>query len=232
MTLGAVSFEELLGHCHELFKHNQSTLSNLHSHLLSQCYLPSDDGVDEFEEDFMSQGVPTSETESPSGIKSLEGNSLFDDSLNLQSLGLSDICLATLASKGEGKSDVLDSPPKLYGLDSQNGLSIRSTLGGEEGAGPESHEASKLISVSENDYEDLPSYMKALAPWKDIQSAVEKINSYLSKKANLKQINFFHPEELESMGLGPRGRSYLLLLVRMKRLSVETNDGLISYKVL
>lgn len=143
---------------------------------------------------------------------------------------------------------MLDSPPKLYGLDSQNGLSIRSTLGGnvtclpeilddkaflgEEGAGPESHEASKLISVSENDYEDLPSYMKALAPWKDIQSAVEKINSYLSKKANLKQINFFHPEELESMGLGPRGRSYLLLLVRMKRLSVETNDGLISYKVL
>uniref|UniRef100_A0A7C8Z487 Uncharacterized protein n=1 Tax=Opuntia streptacantha TaxID=393608 RepID=A0A7C8Z487_OPUST len=248
MTSGTVSFEELLGHCHELFKHNQSSLSNLHSHLLSQGDLPSDDGVDEFEEDFMSQGVPTPETESPLGIKSLEDNSLFDDSLNLHSLGLSDICLATLASKGEAKSDVLDSPPKLHGLDSQNALSIPSTVGGnvtclpesledcvfegEEGAGPESHEASKLIFVSENGYENLPSYMKTLAPWEDIQSAVEKINSYLSRKANSKQTNFFHPEELESMGLGPKGRSYLLLLVRMKRLSVETNDGLISYKVL
>uniref|UniRef100_A0A7C8Z470 Uncharacterized protein n=1 Tax=Opuntia streptacantha TaxID=393608 RepID=A0A7C8Z470_OPUST len=163
-------------------------------------------------------------------------------------LATDDMCLTLCAYLGEAKSDVLDSPPKLHGLDSQNALSIPSTVGGnvtclpesledcvfegEEGAGPESHEASKLIFVSENGYENLPSYMKTLAPWEDIQSAVEKINSYLSRKANSKQTNFFHPEELESMGLGPKGRSYLLLLVRMKRLSVETNDGLISYKVL
>ncbi|KAJ8438933.1 hypothetical protein Cgig2_012828 [Carnegiea gigantea] len=215
MTLGTVSFEELLGHCHELFKHNQSTLSNLHCHLLSQGYLPSDDGVDEFEEDFMSQGVPTSETESPSGIKSLE-ETVKGASKNEMVYGLlatNDLCVMLCVHLGERKSDVLDSPPKLYGLDSQNGSSIPSTLGGEEGAGPESHEASKLISVSENDYENLPSYMKALAPWEDIQSAVEKINSYLSKKANLKQTNFFHPEELESMGLGMSCLAFIPLLV-------------------
>jgi len=38
-----------------------------------------DDGVDEFEEDFMSQGVPTPGTESPSGIKRLEDNSLYPE---------------------------------------------------------------------------------------------------------------------------------------------------------
>lgn len=32
--------------------------------------------------------------------------------------------------------------------------------------------------------------------------------------------------------IGPKARSYLLLLVRMKRLVVETVDGLISYRVL
>jgi hypothetical protein len=32
--------------------------------------------------------------------------------------------------------------------------------------------------------------------------------------------------------LGPKARTYLLLLTRMNQLAVETVDGLISYKVL
>ncbi|XP_056689064.1 uncharacterized protein [Spinacia oleracea] len=72
----------------------------------------------------------------------------------------------------------------------------------EERDEPKLYESSKLIHVSNEDYEILPSYMKTVAPWKDLQSAVEKMNSFLSKKGNTKQNNFFHPEELESMGLG------------------------------
>lgn len=39
---------------------------------------------------------------------------------------------------------------------------------------------------------------------------------------------YFHANLLA----GPKARSYLLLLVRMKKLVVETTDGLISYKLL
>ncbi|KAI5318761.1 hypothetical protein L3X38_038469 [Prunus dulcis] len=87
-----------------------------------------------------------------------------------------------------------------------------------------------LVNVSRDDYESLPSYMKSLAPWEDLLAAVEKINSGLKGKA--KGSNFFHQDEISSLGLGPKARSYLLLLVRMNRLVVETVDGLISYRVL
>ncbi|XVF07459.1 hypothetical protein REPUB_Repub06bG0140700 [Reevesia pubescens] len=67
---------------------------------------------------------------------------------------------------------------------------------------------------------------------KDLLAAVEKINSSLSKKEKTKGYNYFHQDEIESLDLGPKGRAYLLLLVRMNHLVVETIDGLISYRVL
>lgn len=239
MSLGTVSFEELLGHCNQLYKLNHSHLLHLHSHLQSFHYISPSDGVEDLEEDFMAHsicGSPEPETQlSGSRFRSITNNmdddSLFDKSPSLLNLGLSDICLATLASGGGRGHDALDSPPKLHSLEVQNQNAVN-YIGGEERDELKLSETSKLILVSDDDYESLPSYMKSVAPWKDLQSAVEKMNSFLSKKGNMEQCTFFHPEELESMGLGTKGRSYVLLLVRMKRLNVETNNGLISYRVL
>ncbi|XP_021859064.2 uncharacterized protein [Spinacia oleracea] len=242
MSFGTVSFEELLGHCNQIYKLNHSNLLHLHSHLQSLAYIPPSDGVDDLEEDFMAQSssCDSPEPESPfptfrHGITSnnMDADSLFEEAPSF--LGLSEISLATLASGGPRKHDLLNSPPKLqfsFKVQNQETPSILNTVCEEEGDEPKVHESSKLIHVSNEDYESLPSYMKTVAPWKDLQSAVEKMNSFLSKKGNTKQNNFFHPEELESMGLGTKGRSYVLLLVRMKLLNVETNNGMISYRVL
>ena len=40
MTFGTVSFEELLGHCNEVYKKNQSDLSQLQDHLKGYGYFP------------------------------------------------------------------------------------------------------------------------------------------------------------------------------------------------
>ncbi|KAL2900894.1 putative ribulose bisphosphate carboxylase-like protein [Bienertia sinuspersici] len=243
MSLGAVSFEELLGHCNQLYKLNHSQLVHLHSHLLSLSYIPPSDGIDDLEEDFMGQSsCSTPEPESQlntshyrSITNNMDNSSIFEESPSFQKLGLSDISLATLASGGVCKHDVPDSPPSIFHrfkVPNQETLNIHNTFGAKEIDEPDSSEMSALILVSNEDYESLPSYMKSVASWKDLQSAVDRMNSFLSKKGNKEQSNFFHPQELESMGFGSKGRSYVLLLVRMKRLKVETNNGLISYRVL
>ncbi|PPS08243.1 hypothetical protein GOBAR_AA12412 [Gossypium barbadense] len=65
--------------------------------------------------------------------------------------------------------------------------------------------------------------------FQDLLAAVEKINSSLNKKEKTKGYNYFYQDEIEALGLGPKGRAYLLLLVRMNHLVVETADGQISY---
>ncbi|KAG2686818.1 hypothetical protein I3760_09G024800 [Carya illinoinensis] len=236
MILGTVSFEELLGHCNEVYKKNQSDLSELQDRLKSLGYHVPDVEISDEEE------VPDLSTtlclESKEGlappssyfgqdcttgsiIKSLEEDALLDESLSLKKLGLSDACLATLASGANGQ---------IESEDSEHG---KRTICGEADVNQKSNEAPKpLIKISIDDYESLPSYMKGLALWEDLLEAVEKINSSLSKKQRTKGSNYFHQDEISSLGLGPKARSYLLLLVRMNRLVVETIDGLISYRVL
>ncbi|KAK9733205.1 hypothetical protein RND81_04G051200 [Saponaria officinalis] len=236
MSFATVSFEELLGHCDQLYQQNHSQLLHLHAHLQSFGYISSSDVIDDVEEEFMAQSNNSPEPDAKF-LSSYHGNTshrleddpLFDEPPSLQNLGLSEICLATLASEGDEKKDVLDTPPKLRSSE----VHSQDTVGGEVNYGSNiCGEALKMIFVSDDDYESLPSYMKSLAPWKDLLSAVAKMNSFLSKKGNSQQSNFFHPEELESMGLGQKGRSYLLLLVRMNRLVVEIKSGLITYRVL
>ncbi|XP_062167793.1 uncharacterized protein LOC133873992 [Alnus glutinosa] len=236
MTFGTVSFEELLGHCNEVYKKNQSDLALLQDHLQSFGYHIPDVEIDEEEEEVHGSSTPNG-LESKYGLdppssycgpdsmtgsimKSLEEDALLDESLSLKRLGLSDACLATLASEDYGQTDNI-------------GVHRNHLLFGEVEEIFKSVEAPKpLIKVSNDDYENLPSYMKGLAPWEDLLDAVEKINSSLNKKEKTKGSNYFHQDEISSLGLGPKARSYLLLLVRMNRLVVETIDGLLSYRVL
>ncbi|KAF9592298.1 hypothetical protein IFM89_013524 [Coptis chinensis] len=80
------------------------------------------------------------------------------------------------------------------------------------------------------------------------------MNSFLSSQEKSKEQNVLHQDKLASLGLGkvytsqfpttrlcgsanfpklgPKVRSYLLMLLRMHRLVVETVDGSVVYRVL
>ncbi|XP_059643139.1 uncharacterized protein LOC132284996 [Cornus florida] len=205
MSFGTVSFEELLGHCNEVYKKTESDLVELEDRLRSFGYVPEIDKV-ENDEVCDDSSIPLE-----LDLKTVHEDPLFEDSLSLQDLGLSDVCLATIASEAK---KMIDSPDMCLREPTKSGA-LKPT-----------------ISISENDYEDLPSYMKSLASWEDLLAAVEKMNSSLREQVKTEGGNFFLQSELALLGLGPKARSYLLLLVRLNRLVVETIDGSISYRVL
>ncbi|XP_056158783.1 uncharacterized protein LOC115666419 isoform X3 [Syzygium oleosum] len=125
MSFGTVSFEELLGHCNEVFKKNQSDLAQLEERLKSFGYVPDVDD-DDVEEDTVDDLLSPLEldpnfplanggfdlpsscsgrlTAAASMTKCFEEDSLFDDSISLKRLGISDVALATLASEANGKT--------------------------------------------------------------------------------------------------------------------------------
>lgn len=246
MSFGTVSFEELLGHCSEVYKKNQSDLSELEDRLRDYGYVPNleiDDDDDEASGLTTPLGLDSriSDSAIDSIGKKFDEDPLSDESLSLKNLGLSEVCLATLASEAYEEIDnpniSWEEPIKLYedklhnveGL-SQSATKILGSISGEVGDDSNSVGAPQsVINVSKNDYEQLPSYMKTLVSWEDLLATVEKMNSGLRNK---ERGNFFHQHELESLELGPKARSYLLLLVRMNLLVVETVDGSISYRVL
>ncbi|KAG8648784.1 hypothetical protein MANES_08G038400v8 [Manihot esculenta] len=259
MSFGTVSFEELLGHCNEVYKKNQSDLIQLEDRLKDFGYVPEE--VVEIDYQDKHSSIPTAldledkdvldlpsycrpVSAVSSIMKNLEEDPLMDESLSLKSLGLSDVCLATLASEANNKIDDPDvfrrESMKHYGdkgynirNPDQNAVDILEVTEGKiEGDLQPAGTPGALIHVSKDDYGSLPSYMKSLTSWEDLLEAVEKINCRLRKKEKTKSGIYFHQDEIASLGLGPKARTYLLLLMRMNQLVVETIDGLISYKVL
>lgn len=247
MSLGIVSFEELLGHCSEVYKKNQSDLVELEDSLKRFGYVPDEqveDGDSILATPVLGSKFQGEEDGPPSIMKALEEDPLFEESLSLKNLGISDVCLATLAPETNGDIDKADvslrylmkhSDTKLDEVKGsyQCAANISAIDGGEEKACLGSVGANKsLINVEKDDYDNLPSYIKTLASWEDLLSAVEKMNSTLKNKEKPKGSYLLQQDEITSLGLGPKGRSYLLLLVRMNRLIVETNNGSIFYRVL
>ncbi|PSS15830.1 Angiomotin like [Actinidia chinensis var. chinensis] len=238
MSFGTVSFEELLGYCNEVYKKNQSDLAELEDRLGSFGYVPEPD-IDE-------EDVASDDSNVGLGfeLKMVDADPLLEDSLSLKDLGLSDVCLATIASEANKNVDSLDiSVPELMNPcnENQHGMKgqyrpapkfLDMTAGEVEDDLKSVGVPQSVINISKDDYENLPSYMKTLASWEDLLAAVEKMNSIMSQKKITKGGSFFHQDDLASMDLGHKGRSYLLLLLRMNRLVVETVDGLISYRVL
>ncbi|KAK4749253.1 hypothetical protein SAY87_026702 [Trapa incisa] len=258
ISLGSVSFEELLGHCYEVFKRNQSDLTELEDYLRSFGYVPEVD-IEEDEEgsemlthpenldmDLKSPNScgerhqPSSYAEQVSAVGSLEDDLLFDESLSLRNLGISEVSLATLASEANNKTDepyfCSRQPTKFCesGADFLEGSSqsAADTEGSMEDYVKPVEAPKNIVKVIIEDYESLPSHLKVLASWEELLGAVDKINASLRKRESTRGTNHLFQDEISSMSLGPKARPYLLLLVRMKKLVVETVDGLISYKVL
>ncbi|KAG8376853.1 hypothetical protein BUALT_Bualt09G0107100 [Buddleja alternifolia] len=227
MSFATVSFEELLGHCNEVLKKNQHDILALQDHLHSKSnYIApldfdEEDILDDSALDDFSPG--SGELESKSNCIA-EEDPLLDDSLSLKNFGISDVCLATIASQSDSRlaMDEPDFQPYLKNFEMTEG-ETRDEL--------DRYEDSKhLISVSRDDYENLPKHMKSLVSWEDLLSAVEKMNSCIGTK--MKSPDIFRQDEIELLGLGFKARSYLLLLIKMNRLCVETNEGVISYRIL
>ncbi|KAL3347829.1 hypothetical protein AABB24_021465 [Solanum stoloniferum] len=225
MSCGTVSFEELLGHCNEVFKKNQTDLLSLQDRLHNLGYIAS---VDLIGEDSEGEEEDPNVSEDLSydcslDFKKIEDDPLLDDTLNLQSLGLSDVCLATIASEAntiyEKEGCYLSTEKKQDSSDGKMNEELKS-----------SEDIQSLITVSEDDYENLPKHMKNLASWQELVVAVEKMNSFLDTKKT--RPYSFQQAEIVELGLGHKARSYLLLLIRMSRVIVEASGGLICYRIL
>ncbi|PWA85935.1 hypothetical protein CTI12_AA144170 [Artemisia annua] len=215
MTFDTVSFEELLGHCNEIYKKNQNDIVEIEDRLSAFGYVAELE-IDEPEDDW-DDLQPSASLDLKNTI---EDDSLLDDTLSLQKLGISDVSLANIVSEGNHKIEM----DQLF----ETNMDISEVEKDEQIELKPFEDVS--INVPKDAYDNLPSYMKALASWEDLLVAVEKMNLGLKQKT--KKGNFFTQDEVSSLELGPKSRSYLLLLVKMNRLVVETIDGLISYRVL
>lgn len=245
MSFGTISFEELLGHCSELYNKNQTDLTQLEDRFKQFGYIPEAE-FDEENDEILGLKTPESKLiDSKYGfdfnsmscgrssvMKRLEHDPLLNESMSLWNLGLSDVCLATLASEDTEIA-------KIRTLQKTENYDTVKSFGLEEETPPATKDSAQLtsettteIKIFKDDYEKLPSFMKSLASWKDLNEAVSKMNSVLGSVKNTKEFNLFHQDKLTSLGLGPKVRSYLLMLVRMQRLVVETVDGSIVYRVL
>ncbi|GJV27167.1 hypothetical protein Tco_1383615 [Tanacetum coccineum] len=234
MTFDTVSFEELLGHCNEIYKKNQNDIAEIEDRLSAFGYVAELE-ISEPEEDLDLDDIQPNTTldlkntiEDDSLVQVLmtseSWNFLtlvrFDDTLSLEKLGISDVSLANIVSEGNNKREM----DQLL----ETNIDISEVEMDEQNESKPFEDVS--INVLKDAYDSLPSYMKALASWEDLLVAVEKMNLHLKQKT--KKGNFFTQDEVSSLELGPKTRSYLLLLVKMNRLVVETIDGLISYRVL
>ncbi|KAJ0982595.1 hypothetical protein J5N97_010850 [Dioscorea zingiberensis] len=254
MALGTVSFEELLGHCNEAYKINQSYISDLQDRMISFGYVPEIELDDEDDElrclnsKFLSpiNGLDMQEFSCgsdsilPSNRKRLDEDKLFEDMISLQSLGLSDAALATLASEDHDNLPTHVSSSRdttsshitgdMMSFHTFEDLSNVSDLLKDDSRVAEGT-SKTMIKTSKDDYDNLPAYMKSLATWQDLQDAVAKMNTYLSNKSGAMEDTVLNQDDLEALGLGRKGRSYLLLLLRMNQLVVENVDGSVLYRV-
>ncbi|XP_051150506.1 uncharacterized protein LOC127264940 [Andrographis paniculata] len=223
MAFATVSFEELLGHCTEVLKKNQSDIYAIEDHLRTAFnYIPplNFDEEDDLDSNALGAFSPGSQSLESNNEAYAEQDALFDDSLSLKNFGISDVSLASIASQGTNGEAGLEfemDEPEFHIGDSSDDF--------------KQYNVSQChLSVSREDYESLPKHMKGLASWEDLVVAVEKLNSYIQSKKS--KPDTIQQDEIELLDLGYKARSYLLLLIKMNRLCVETNEGVISYKVL
>ncbi|PPS00401.1 hypothetical protein GOBAR_AA20262 [Gossypium barbadense] len=137
----------------------------------------------------------------------------LNESMSLKNFGLSDVCLATLASQANQKVDHSDLSfgENMYNGDKENNIKVTNkpstdsieVTKAEGEKDPKQVEVKRpILQVSKDGYESLPSYMTSLASWKDLLAAVEKINSSLNKKEKTKGYNYFYQDEIKAPGLG------------------------------
>ncbi|KAK3140283.1 hypothetical protein QOZ80_5AG0398650 [Eleusine coracana subsp. coracana] len=241
LTFGAVAFNELLGHWGEALKVYGRHADAIETRLASFGYVApvTEPEVDAEEDEGGSPGISyiggsssVLMSSSKSRFSNDDDDAVFEESMSLENLGLSDACLAALSSEG---TDFSGSPMKLYkkpestddGQKIMNEAELMSPPK-ETNAQDEGDTVEGLIRASKEEYEQLPSYMKALASWEELQEAISKLNLYFGGE-NCQGNIALNQDDIGTVGLARKGRSYLLILLRLNQLTMETVDGSIFY---
>uniref|UniRef100_A0A0E0JCM2 Uncharacterized protein n=1 Tax=Oryza nivara TaxID=4536 RepID=A0A0E0JCM2_ORYNI len=161
-----------------------------------------------------------------------DDDALFENSMSLKNLGFSDACLATLSSQDSGLSgstEILYRKPESV-ADVENKVNdAESMIPPKETNGP-GNDSQGAIKASKEEYEKLPPYMKTLATWEELQEAISKLNSYFGSDKTQGNVAL-NQDDVGEIGLGRKGRSYLLILLRMNQLAMENIDGSIFYNI-
>lgn len=239
-----MSSEELLGHCNEVYKMHQMHIRDLEEFLGDYGYIPPPSPPPEKSFLYEENAEFQSELEEkPMVVPMVTGTSdahICNDSLSLHNFGLSDVCLATLASNAEDNDQVFAENLTNSNSDGMHDNDIfdnfTDTLDTSETLKDLSVSCVSLpnygIKISKDSYDGLASFMKTLASWEDLVEAVTKINSQLGKHIGQNEVISFTENDIEPLGYGSKGRTYLLLLYKMKSLAMESVAGSTVYYVI
>uniref|UniRef100_A0A0E0MPR4 Uncharacterized protein n=1 Tax=Oryza punctata TaxID=4537 RepID=A0A0E0MPR4_ORYPU len=235
MAFGTVSFEELLGHCGEALSMFSRHADAIESRLAAFGYVPPEEEASEdVEEDWDDEKLP-----------GVAGNGCFGGTSSLlrssREMVDDDDALYPYVDSGlSGNADILHRKPESVADIEKNVKDAESALPPKEtndqGALPpketngQGNDAQGAIKASKEDYEKLPPYMKTLATWEELQEAISKLNSYFGSDKTQGNVAL-NQDDVGEIGLGRKGRSYLLILLRMNQLAMENIDGSIFYNI-
>uniref|UniRef100_A0A0D9Y1K8 Uncharacterized protein n=1 Tax=Leersia perrieri TaxID=77586 RepID=A0A0D9Y1K8_9ORYZ len=209
MAFGTVSFEELLGHCGEALAICSRHADAVERRLVSYGYVPPE--------------VEASKSED------LEGDG--DEEKLLGSVLRSNATLATLSSQDDdlsGRAEILFRKPESV-------ADVRKNMMEAEPALPPKEtncqgDAQGMIKTSKEEFEKLPPYLKTLASWEELQEAISELNSYFGSDKAQGSLAL-NQDDVGAIVSGRKGRSFLLILLRLNQLTMENIDGSIFYNV-
>ncbi|XP_020579868.1 uncharacterized protein LOC110024316 isoform X2 [Phalaenopsis equestris] len=200
MAFDTVSFEELLGYCNEVYKANEKHISEVEDIMRSFGYVPDTGPENEEFEEFGADVRLSDISKGFDGVGSAMKTPSLEDELYNDSISLKNFGLSEASLAALASKD---------SLDSSGGASMKAE-----------------IMISEDDYDKLPAIMKKLSSWEELQEAVNRFNSYISGNDGSNKNGIFDQGVLEKLGLGRKGKTYLLLLLRMNRLPSESLEWL------
>ncbi|CAO2180566.1 unnamed protein product [Urochloa humidicola] len=238
MACGAVSFEELLGHCVEALNVYARHADVIESRLAAFGYEPPEVepevDAEVLDGDIGKLGEPSNGCfgVSSSVLRSSRGRFSDDDELfeeSLKSLGFSDACLATLSSEvsdGENLKEPYKNPESAD--EGKKIMKEAELIAPQSKTNDQGNSCKEMIRASKEEYEQLPPYMKSLASWEELQEGISKLNSYFGSDKAQGSISL-NQDDVGAIGLGRKGRACLLMLLRLNQLTMEAVGGSTFY---
>ncbi|BAH95795.1 hypothetical protein OsI_39175 [Oryza sativa Indica Group] len=223
MAFGTVSFEELLGHCGEALAMFSRHADAIESRLVAFGYVPPDEEASEdVEEDWDVEKLP-----------GVAGNGCFGGTSSVlrssREMVDDDDALYPYVCGLSGSTEILYRKPESV-ADVENKVNDAESMIPPKETNGQGNDAQGAIKASKEEYEKLPPYMKTLATWEELQEAISKLNSYFSSDKTQGNVAL-NQDDVGEIGLGRKGRSYLLILLRMNQLAMENIDGSIFYNI-
>ncbi|KAL6623389.1 hypothetical protein ACP70R_033268 [Stipagrostis hirtigluma subsp. patula] len=203
MALGAVSFEELLGHCRVTLDVYARHADAIQARLASYGYVPPEveQEVDDAEEEDGDAGKlewPGNGCHGRSRLALTYGRGRFDDD---------DDDALNPSKEFPGSPKKLHNEPESADDDQKVVKEAELTPPQKETNG-QGNAFPAMIRVSKEEYEQLPPYMKTLATWQELLEAISKLNSYFDGDEALGRAAL-NQDDVGAIGLGMAQRKIL-----------------------